>query len=474
VNWTGDGRYVLAAHGDGTIRWYRARDGEELLAFFPNADRKRWIVWSPSGYYDAAPGADELIGWHVNRGPDKAADFFPASRFRNQYYRPDVIAKVLEAGDEAQAVRLANQEAGTQRATAAVARALPPVVEILSPDGAEVSASPAQIRFRVRAPADAPATALRVQVNGRPVTIPDLKVALGRAADGAEIAVPVPSSDSVVSLFAQNRHSWSTETAVRLKWHGPVSPRQRPVAKLYVLAVGISKYRDPNLELEFAAKDARDFAEAIAGQKGLLYQDVIVQHIPERNATRTEITKWLAWLRREVTAQDMGMLFFSGHGKQDADGRFYFLSVEAEEENLMGTAVSKDDITHALGSLAGKAVFFMDSCRAGRVAEGQRRKGSADVSAVIGELASAENGVAVYASSTGRQSSLEDPRWQNGAFTKALIEGLSGKAADPKGRITHQMLGIYLSERVKELTGGKQHPVAGAAGVADFPIALIR
>src|SRR5437867_3011907 len=116
----------------------------------------------------------------------------------------------------------------------------------------------------------------------------------------------------------------------------------RPGAKLYVLAVGISKYRDPNLELEFAAKDAMDFAKVIAGQKGFLYQDVIVQHIPERNATCAEITKWLAWLRREVTAQDMGMLFFSGHGKQDADGRFYFLSVEAEEENLMGTAVSKD------------------------------------------------------------------------------------------------------------------------------------
>jgi len=116
----------------------------------------------------------------------------------------------------------------------------------------------------------------------------------------------------------------------------------------------------------------------------------------------------------------------------------------------------------------------MDSCRAGRVAEGQRRKGSADVSAVIGELASAENGVAVYASSTGRQSSLEDTRWQNGAFTKALIEGISGKAADPRGRITHQMLGVYLSERVKELTGGGQHPVPGGAGVADFPIAVIR
>ena len=72
-----NGRMAVAAFGDGTIRWYRLRDGMELLAFFPHRDQKRWVLWTPSGYYDASPGADELIGWHVNRGRDHAADFFP-------------------------------------------------------------------------------------------------------------------------------------------------------------------------------------------------------------------------------------------------------------------------------------------------------------------------------------------------------------------------------------------------------------
>ena len=53
-----------------------------MLAFFVDVEKKRWILWTPNGYYDAAPGAEDLIGWHVNRGPDKAADFFPLSRFR--------------------------------------------------------------------------------------------------------------------------------------------------------------------------------------------------------------------------------------------------------------------------------------------------------------------------------------------------------------------------------------------------------
>src|SRR5205085_10673706 len=95
VNISGDGRLALAAYGDGTIRWYRMADGKELLAFFPHKDRKRWVLWTPSGYYDAAPGAEDLIGWHVNNGRDAAADFYPASRFFEQFYRPDIVSEVI-------------------------------------------------------------------------------------------------------------------------------------------------------------------------------------------------------------------------------------------------------------------------------------------------------------------------------------------------------------------------------------------
>ena len=77
VNIAGNGQVAAAALDDGTIRWYRLRDGQELLALFPHRDRKRWVLWTPSGYYDATPGAEELLGWHVNRGRDAAADFFP-------------------------------------------------------------------------------------------------------------------------------------------------------------------------------------------------------------------------------------------------------------------------------------------------------------------------------------------------------------------------------------------------------------
>ena len=99
-----------------------------------------------------------------------------------------------------------------------------------------------------------------------------------------------------------------------------------------------------------------------------------------------------------------------------------------------------------------------------------------DLNGFINELSSAESGVVVFSASTGRQSSQESREWGNGAFTKAVIEGLSGKADfQHTGRVTLNMLDLYISERVKELTKGTQSPTTAKPNtVQDFPIAVVR
>jgi hypothetical protein len=66
VNISGEGRFVIAADSDGTMRWYRLRDGAELLALFLHPDGKRWVLWTPEGFFHAAPGSETLIGHHLN------------------------------------------------------------------------------------------------------------------------------------------------------------------------------------------------------------------------------------------------------------------------------------------------------------------------------------------------------------------------------------------------------------------------
>ncbi len=109
VNISGDSKKAVAAYADGTIRWYNLDNGQELLAFFPHKDGKRWIAWTPSGYYmTSADNADNLIGWHVNKGKDKAARFYPAGALYAAYKRPDIVKKILKTRNEKEAIRLAN------------------------------------------------------------------------------------------------------------------------------------------------------------------------------------------------------------------------------------------------------------------------------------------------------------------------------------------------------------------------------
>jgi WD40 repeat protein len=483
VNISADSKLAVAAYADGTIRWYSMKDGKELLAFFPHKDRKRWVVWTPSGYYDASPGAEDLIGWHANNGRDAAADFFPIGQFRSTYYRPDVIAKVLQTGDEARALALANEEAGRRQQQTDVARMLPPVVEIVTPaDSTAVSTTEVTVRFRVRSPSGEPVTNVRALVDGRPVSGARELSQQGSESDTRELRVTVPERDSQVSIIAENQFAASVPATIRLRWQASIANRPEVFVikpKLYILAIGVSRYANPKFKLNFADKDARDFVSAMMAQKSLLYRDVVIYHdkaITNEEATKDEVLDGLDWIRKETTSNDVAMVFFSGHGLNDQNNYYYFAPYNIDPDRLLRTGVAFSDIKNTVSAIAGKALFFVDTCHSGNSLGLSTRKGPLDINLVINELSSAQNGAVVFSASTGGESSFEREEWNNGAFTKALVEGLNGSAAiGNTGRITYNMLNIYISERVKELTKGTQHPtMVSPQTVPDFPVAVRR
>ncbi len=480
VNIAGNGKVAVATFSDGTIRWYRMNDGKELLALFPSNDKKMWVIWTPSGYYDASPGAEGLIGWHKNNGKDEAADFFPISRFRTSYYRPDVVTTVLDTLEEDGAIRLANEESSRKTQEVSIMKMLPPLVTILSPkNGTEFSTTEITVKFTIRTPSGEPVTGIKALVDGRPVGV-ERGIALVErseevANDAREMKIPIPDRDSEISILAENRYSMSDPATVKIKW------RQRQEAKkdefiikpkLYLLAIGVSKYEKKDLTLGFAAKDAKDFADAVLKQKGELYREVVVKLLIDEEATKGEILDGFDWITKETTSKDVAMVFLAGHGVNDPSGIYYFLPMDADTEKLKRTGVPFSEIKNTVASLAGKTLFFVDTCHSGNVMG--TRRGVVDITAVVNELTSAENGAVVFASSSGNQYSLEDPVWGNGAFTKALVEGINGKADyTGNGKITLNMLDLYLSERVKELTKGRQTPTTTKPQtISDFPVAV--
>lgn len=153
-------------------------------------------------------------------------------------------------------------------------------------------------------------------------------------------------------------------------------------------------------------------------QKGGLYRDVVVKVLTDAQATERGILDGLEWIERETTRKDVAIVFLAGHGVNDTKGAYYVLPADAQTEQLRQTAVPFWEIKNTVGALAGKTVVFVDTCHSGNVMGA--RGGVGDITAVVDELASVESGAVVFASSTGRQLSLENAAWGNGAFTRAV------------------------------------------------------
>jgi len=479
VNIAGNGKVFISGMGDGTVRWYRVSDGKELLALFVHRDGDRWIAWTPSGYYTASPGGEDLIGWHVNNGPDRAADFFGAGQFRDRFYRPDVVERVLDVLDEEEALRLAdnaNRYKQPRRHDDSILGSLPPVISITSPaEGSGFSDRQVTVRYTVRSPSGQEVKNIRVLVNGRLLTESSRGLKrVGQSTTEQSLTVTLPEEDVELALLAETANATSEPALVRLRWEGR---RDQFVArpKLYALVVGVSAYQQADLRLGYAAKDATDFAAMLKTQEGQLYREAEVRVLTDQDATQREVLKGLEWLRRSTTNRDVGMLFLAGHGVTDADGQYYYLPQDADPDFLLATAITNAHIRQILSTLPGKAVFFTDTCHAGNVVGG-RARGAVDINRVANELASAENGVVVFTSSTGRQISIEDRRWENGAFTEALLEGFAGKADYTRdGTVSINELDLWLAERVKSLTEGQQSPTTTKPEtVPDFPVFVAR
>jgi len=361
VNVSGDGRLVIAAYGDGTIRWHRMDDGRELLALFVLADKQNWVAWTPEGFYGATAGAFGVLRWQVNRGFDAAADAVPVHAIP-RLRRPDALALVLQELETARALGIADMKAART----------------------------------------------------------DVQVATG-------------------SMKA-------------------------PGARLHVLTIGVSDYGDKakDLRLQFAHRDAQDVASAIVNtQDGGLYAEIKPMFLHDRTADKAGIFDALAAMDRNMVSgagQDLAVVMFSGHGTM-IDGQFYLVPHGADNSTparLKVSAISAADFQSEITKLAqhGRVLVLLDACRSAGLIGGPLP--AADV---LKSVLAASN-VTVLTSSKADKLSREDEKWQHGAFTKVLLDALSGSAydidTDHNGVISMAELTAYIEKHLSHLTGGEQ------------------
>lgn len=271
---------------------------------------------------------------------------------------------------------------------------------------------------------------------------------------------------------------------------------------LYLITLGVSKYRDESYDLKYAAKDAADI-EAIF-KKGKQYGKVYSKTLLNEQVTRDAVINLKAHLKT-ANRNDEVVVFYAGHGLLDTQMNYYLTTHDMDFSNPSAKGISYDEIESLIDSILPlKKILMIDACHSGEIDRDAivkasttnqsghvtaKRPGARGADLNIDDAEKKNNtsmlaqqlfsdirrgsGATVIAASGGFEFAMESARWNNGLFTYTLLHGLQSKKADLNhdGKIMLSELKQYVGEQVSILSNGLQRPTTRIENPAiDFKI----
>ncbi len=487
VNISHDGLKAVAAYGDGTLHWYRLKDGRELFGAFLLPDQNQWTIWTPQGYFDASEGADELIGWHLNQGKDSAAEFYPASRFFEEFYRPYLIQQIIEKTMTDQEI-IEEEQIHPRVQIESIKK--PPLVKILSPQNQQTfDGDTAAVTFEITDQGGGIEEIL-IYLNGK--LFNRITENLNQEKITQTVNLKLLPGDNQIKIKALNQeHTESNPTEIQVH-----CKKEKLLPKLYILAVGVSEYDDPQVNDLFAPRyDAQTFVATLVTQQGLLYREVIPTLLVNEDATRSRVVEAMNTIINQAQEEDVVIFFWGGHGSSRQEGWdppfFYALPANVFVVPRSIYQLDQDMVTSNLISdffyrvKARKQAIILDTCHSG-AAVGIYQQGLLGQEQAVRDLYR-NVGVAVLAASSATESAYESVIVKAGYFTFSLLYALSGDImldSDQKsasklygftsnadynrdGNITINEVSKFLKEKVPTL--GDQTPQTFTQGL-NFPL----
>jgi len=511
VDFTRDGRYLLWSGADGETRIHNARTGERIATLvvvlegevvpeseawggdlntrtwtYMRPDNADFVLYTPDNYFLASRGALKGVSFRVG------GQVFAFEQFDLRYNRPDIVLGRLGYAEPGLIEAL---EAAYQRRL----RRHGFTEDMLSDDFAVP-----QIAFAKSPPTETATGEIQLSISASDENHPLDRIAVyvddvpihgakGIRLSGSEqrvdqvLDLSLPPGQHTVQVSAYNRVGVeSLRETVTINCTLEPAPTD-----LYVVSIGVSSYATSEFDLKWAAKDAQDIAALFEGRA---HGDVHSLVLTDAEVTRERIDEARTFLEQAGVA-DQVVVFLAGHGVVSESRDYYFATHDLDFSNPADRGLPYESIEGLVDGLAPlQKLVLMDTCHSGEIDKDEvvlAKVSNASVntrsfrglglvpkvgSTVANGALLAETfadlrrgtGAVVLSSSSGSEFSYEDASWQNGVFTYAVREALSGKAGET-GKIKVSALQDYVSERVRELTDGKQNPTMRRENLAlDF------
>ncbi len=491
VEFSPDNRRLLSSSVDKTVRIWDVEKKTEIARLI-HLNQDDWAVTTPSGLFDASPGAMELMYFIIG---DEVIEL---EQLKERYYEPGLLSKLM--GFASGELRNVQQFKNL---------ALYPKIE------AKIEQNNLIIHLDAQ---NGGIGKLSIFVNGTEVDEEDINPQ--RRTDltidlKAFEAHYLSDTVNVIALRAYNAEGWLKSQAYKINYNyvrakGSGGNGETPVLgdakpRLFVLVVGTANYSGDKLDLKYADQDAAAIAGAItAAGKELFEEDVQVQlfstgifgentaSATNRISSKTNIKNAFDTLALpgQVLATDILLLYFSGHGityGEAEKAQFYYLTKDIASEDLSDPEVranftiSSDELIEWIKKIpALKRVLILDACNSGKIVEsfaaiGQKDLNPSQVRAF--DRMKDRTGIFILTGSAADKVSYEASQFGQGLLTYSLLEGMSGPGLGPGNHVDVMTLFQNSRNRVPEMAksiNGIQTPIlAFPANGGSFDIGIV-
>ena len=250
-----------------------------------------------------------------------------------------------------------------------------------------------------------------------------------------------------------------------------------PKTSTRAVVVGISNYQNID-KLRFAHKDAEAFAQFLRSAAGGSVPEDHIKLLTNENATQVLIGKALSWLITESQANDLAIIYFSGHGDVESSipNLGYLLAFDASKSTYMaGGAIPIYAIQSIITALSGKNVQVLvitDACKSGKLAGSETGGAKITAMALAAQFA---NEVKIMSCGPD-EVSLESEDWGGGhsVFSYYLLDGLRGLAdTDENREVTLREIERFLEDSVRRATVAFRRQTPAAIGNKDRVVATV-
>ncbi len=452
VTFSHDGKLLISGSSDTTMKLWDVASGKELASLI-SLNRQDWLVVTPDGLFDGSPAAWNQILWRFS------ADLFdvaPVELFFNEYYHPGLLADLYAGRRPVAPQNIAQKDRRQPRLRLGQADGQPPTT----------SHNSRTLRLRIEIDS-APAGAQDVRLfrNGALVESWRGDVLKNQPRASLETEIPIVAGPNILTAYAFNRDNVKSADATLTVTGG--DNLKRP-GTLYVLAIAVNKYVNPEFDLLYAVADATDFAAELQRQEGRIkkYQRTEIIALHDTEATKANILTALRKLAGRVQPEDGLVVYFAGHGTAQQN-QFYLIPHDLGYrgprtkmdgvglKTLLGHSISDRELEQAFSGIdAGRLLFVIDACNSGQALEAEEKRRGPMNSKGLAQLAY-EKGIFILTAAQSYQAAMEPSDLKHGLLTYALIEeGLKKGAADSEpqdGNIHVTEWFGYVMKRVPEM-----------------------